>query len=419
VSRSLPRLSLRSDSGVPVVAAGLGVFLVGGVLAALFAARLLPASDYTIFAAYSSLIGLLVLGPCGSLEQESALRVSRAQGPADHVLRAMLLRAGAVFVVVTAVILSPGGWQERLLGTSAGFVTGCVLLGCPLVFAVAIARGYLTAHGTLRPVGAATAIIGVATLLAPVLLHAGGADWLSSFLAGAILAWLPALLVVYVYVPAAKARPTVSDEVEEAVGHHVTAWLLAGNLLMLAALLAVPIVLRWHVADLGAHRVAAAQLLVSISRLASTVVLGFLPLMVARLSAPGRRPGLATPWFALATALGVGSVVVLAVIGNPLVSWLQGTASHLSLRENLLSTLPVAALCPAVVAMALAISRQRWGLIVIAWSAALVVLTFAGAVDPGGELAPVLALIALGCLLPLVVLLAGLGRRQRHRRPGP
>ena len=81
-----------------------------------------------------------------------------------------------------------------------------------------------------------------------------------------------------------------------------------------------------------------------------------------------------------------------------------------------MSTLPAAALCPAVVAMALAIAGQRWGLIVVAWTAALVVLTVAGAVDPRGDLVLVLGLIALGCLLPLLVLGIGLGWRLRSRR---
>ena len=290
MNRPLPPLFVRAGSGVPVVAAGVTVFLAGGVLAALLAARLLPASDYTVYAAYSSLIGMLVLGPSVSLEQESALRFSRAHDSAASLLTAMLARGGVVFVAVAVVVLVPGGWQHRLLGSSVGLATVCVLIGCPLVFAVAIGRGYLTAHGTMRPVGAASAAIGGAMLLLPVLFHAGGADWLSAFLAGAILAWLPALLIVYAYLPAAAARPQRRSDVENDMGHRVTAWLLAGNLLMLAALLAVPLVLRWHVTDLGADQVAAAQLLVSVSRLPSTIVLGFLPLMVAQLAARAARP---------------------------------------------------------------------------------------------------------------------------------
>jgi len=396
------------------MAVGLGVFLAGGVLAALLAARLLSAPDYTVYAAYSSLIGLLLLGPGGSFEQESALRASRPHDSHAALRTAMLLRAGVVVLVVAAVILVPAGWQQRVLDDSLGLATVCILAGSPLVFAVAIGRGFLTAHGTLRPVGAANAVIGVSMLVLPVLFHAGGAAWLSAFLAGAVAAWLPALFV-YAYLPAAAARPVVHTEVETALRHRVTAWLLAGNLLMLAALLAVPIVLRWHVADLGADRVAAAQLLVSVSRLSTTVVLGFLALMVAQLTKRAGQPGVARRWFALATGLGLATVVALMAVGNPLVSWLQGTPSDLSLGAIVLATLPAATLCPAVVAMAMAIAEERWTLVTAAWTSALVVLILAGAVHPKGELLPVLGLIALGCLLPLVVLMAGLGWRVRAR----
>jgi hypothetical protein len=327
---------------------------------------------------------------------------------------AMLARGSVVYVVIAAVVLVPSGWQQRLLGSSVELATVCILVGCPLVFAVAIARGYLTAHGTLRPVGAANAAIGGAMLLLPLVFHAGGVGWLSAFLAGAILAWLPALLVVYACLPVAARRP-FSANVENDLGHSVTAWLLAGNLLMLAALLAVPLVLRWHVADLGADRVAEAQLLVSVSRLSTTVVLAFLALMVAQLTAPGSPPGVVRRWLTLATGLGVATVVGLAVVGGPLVSWLSGTPSQLSLGANLLSTLPAATLCPAVVVMALAIAGKRWGLIVVAWTAALLVLIGAGAVDPEGDLMLVLGLIALGCLLPVLVLGAGVAWRPLLR----
>jgi hypothetical protein len=399
------------------MAVGLAVFLGGGILAALMAARLLPAADYTVYAAYSSLVGILVLGPAGSLEQESALRASRAHALARQLLAAMLARSGAIFLVVVVIILMPAfGWQQRMLGPSAGLATVCVLLGTPLVFAAAVGRGYLTAHRTTRPVGAANAATGVAMLLVPFGLHASGLTWLSSFLAGALLAWLPALAIVCSRIPTAATRLPSPVASVGALRHGVTAWLLAGNLLMLAAMLAVPVVLRWHVDAIGADTVADAQVLVSVSRLSTTVVLGFLALMVAQLSVRDAAPDVARRWFVLATGLGLATVGLLALVGNQLVSWLRGVPSDLALVSNLLSTLPVVTLSPAIVATAMAIVRHAWRLIALAWSSALAVLAAAAAADSGGDLGSLLGMIDVACALPLAVLAVGLVRG--HRRSG-
>jgi hypothetical protein len=333
-------------------------------------------------------------------------------------LAAMLLRGGAVYLVVVIVIVLPvGHWQERLFGSSVGVATGCILLGAPIVLSGAVGRGFLTAHGALPYVGAANAAAGVSTLLLPPLLHLLGIGWLEAFLVGALLAWLPALVLIALRAPAAASRPLGREMSAGIVRHRVTAWLLAGNLLMLSSLLAVPVVLRWHVADLGADRVADTQLLVSISRLTTTLVLGLLTLMIAQLTSPEPLPGIARRWLGVATGLGLLAVVGLALVGNGLVTWLRGSPSTLSLEENLLATVPAATLCPAIVAVAVAVVRHRWGLIISAWSAALSALVVAAAIDPGGELAGLLALIALACALPLVVLTAGLATSAGRMEP--
>ena len=54
-------------SGPQGVATALAVFLGCGVLTALVAARLLSPADYTVFAAFSGLLGILVYGPSSSL----------------------------------------------------------------------------------------------------------------------------------------------------------------------------------------------------------------------------------------------------------------------------------------------------------------------------------------------------------------
>jgi hypothetical protein len=138
--------------------------------------------------------------------------------------------------------------------------------------------------------------------------------------------------------------------------------------------------------------------------------------MVAQLSVRDAAPDVARRWFVLATGLGLATVGLLALVGNQLVSWLRGVPSDLALVSNLLSTLPVVTLSPAIVATAMAIVRHAWRLIALAWSSALAVLAAAAAADSGGDLGSLLGMIDVACALPLAVLAVGLVRG--HRRSG-
>ena len=60
-------------------------------MVALLAARVLQPGAYTVYAAFSGLLGVLVLAPAGSLEQESALRAGSGTG--GTLRRTMLGRA--------------------------------------------------------------------------------------------------------------------------------------------------------------------------------------------------------------------------------------------------------------------------------------------------------------------------------------
>jgi hypothetical protein len=424
-----PRLHHRSGAGrrahaasAHLVTAGLAVFLVGGILNALLAARILSSSDYTIYAAYISLLGIVVLGPAGSLEQESALRFSRPSGSTRKMLAKMLVRAGVICLVVAVLLVAPvGGWQHRLLGASTVFGVACLVTGAPVVAVAAIGRGFLTVHRSYTAVGIVNAAIGVAMLILPPTLHEVGVGWLSAFLSGASLAWLPALVIVLLRVrPAARRAAMLPPYEGTAYSSGMTAWLLAANLLMIASLLAVPVVLRWHVEGLGAAPVAAAQLLVSLSRLAPTVVLGLLPLVVSQLSTgqgPERRR-VAVRWFALATAMGGGAVIGLAIVGTRVVSWITGSSSGLSPGVAVVATLPALTLCPAVVAMALAMTRKNWSVVVAAWALSLAALVAVAAIDAGSDLLLVVGGVALAGALPLVVLAVGLRFGSLTRQVG-
>lgn len=392
--------------GPQVVAAGLVVFMLCGVLVVLLAALLLDSADYTKFAAYSGIFGILVLGPAGSLEQASALRAGGQRS--SRARRALLLRAAVAWLLVTVVLLLPlADWQRRLLGDQAALALATLVIGAPLILSLAVRRGLAVARENYGLVAAAHGLAGAGMLLMPFALQLTGLPLLSCFVLASVLAWAPpyALLVV-------ADRATVVEAAPD-VGLHwkrTTTWVVIGNLLLLANLLAVPPILRWHVMDIGARAAADLQLLVSVSRLPATAVLGFMPLILTRLPKGGRAPRLGAPPDLLGLAVGIGAAAVLgtAVLGNPFIAALTGRTEGLPLTTVLLATSPAVLICPAIVLMGAAIVRQQYRLVCGAWSSGLVVLGATAGLDAGGSGHPVLLSVLLSAVLPFLVLLRGL-----------
>jgi hypothetical protein len=393
-------------AGPQLVAAGLAVFLACGVLTALLGAAVLDSRDFTVFAAFSGLLGVLVYGPASSLEQESALRAGAGEG--ERLRDAMRRRMAAVWLAVALVVLLPLGWQDRLLGPSQPVAAAALVLGAPVVLTLSVRRGLAVSVGAYRLVATSFLLAGVGTVLLPLLLPLVGVAPVTAFLVGPVVAWVPALLLM---LRARRGRPArlAVHAVDVADGAGDTAWIVTANLLVLVNLLAVPPLLRWHVADLSASVVADVQLLVSVSRLSTTAVLGFLPLLVARLGA--RRDGGASP-AALATAAALAAMTVLAcvLVGNPFLEALTGREAPLSIRTIALATLPAVLLCPALVLMGVAVARRRHGLLCGAWAGGAAVLTATAALEPRGSVEFVLAGVLLASAVPLVVLAARLGR---------
>ena len=318
---------------------------------------------------------------------------------------------------MTVVVLLPLGWQARLLGGEPGVASAALVLGAPVVLVLAVLRGLAVARRAYGLVTAAHALAGVGTLLLPGLL-AVGVPALTAFVAGAAFAWTPAVVLL---LRSQRSLDSSLDSDPAAAGAASgTALLVLANLLLLANLLAVPPPPRWHVGEVGAEPVAAA-LLISVSRLATTAVLGFLPLVLGALGTAGG-PSARVPRPALLLATGVGAVTVLgtAALGGPFVQLLTGRPSVSTHTGDVLAALPVLLLCPAVVLMAVCVARGRYGLVCTAWAGGLVVIALGFGVDPGEDLERVLLLVVLAAGLPLLVLLAGLlSRRPRSLGAAP
>lgn len=398
-----------------LVPIGLGIFLISGILSALLAARVLAPVDYTVYAAFSSIWGILVLASAGAFEQESSMRAARGPARSGSHLTDLLRRAGVTWVLTTVILIVPlFDWQARLLGDRWILWVGLAVACSGFVFFGAILRGLGIGHSRYAIVGSSYAVTGLAMLALTLALLAAGMWSLSAFLGGVVGAWLVGflLLALSAFAGGLDDRRTGMKPTNEPRAS-ATAWMLAGNLLMTAAILVVPSILRWHVASIGANTVADAQLLVSLSRLVSTVVLGLLPVMMARMVARATRDsGLAAarPWLVASVTMSLAAVLVLAVFGVQMVGWITGRTASIELDVIIAATLPVVFLAPALVLMALAAVRRRYSVTVAAWAASLAALIPAVVIDPGGRILPLLLWIGLGALLPLAVFVWGLTR---------
>lgn len=387
-------------------AAGLVVLMAGGVLAALLAARWLNPAGYTVFAAFSAVLGLLVLGPASSLEQESALYGSRSQLDLRSVAGRMTTRAAMVWLLATIIVLTPvADWQQRLWGDASLLARTLIVLSVPPIFTLAITRGIAAALGAHRVVGGVYAVAGLGLVGFPPVLHLLGLSRLSAFLVGAVVAWLPPLLVLtFATRGHSRASPPAAG-VGERHPRSATAWIVFGNLLVLGNLLAVPAVLRWHVGQLDVALVADVQLLVSISRLSTTVVLGFLPLAIARLASPSdHRDRDIRRLILIALSIGTGAVVACAMLGAVFIALLTGRPASVETGDIVLATLPVMALCPAIVLTGLAISRGRHLRVLLSWGLGLLTLAGATGIDAQGGIHTVLGAVLLAGFLPLFFL---------------
>ncbi len=237
-----------------------------------------------MFAAFSGLFGVLVLGPASSLEQQSALRAGAGRAAASP----MLTRAGVALLVVTVLVLLPaGGWQHRLFGDDARPALLALVLGAPVVLALAVLRGLAVGRGAYRLVAATHVVAGVGTLVLPLALLAAGVAPVTSFVAGAAFAWLPALLLLCTRTGSGRAA---AAEVATGPARHHRApggrptcccWRTCWRSRRCCAGMS---------GQLGERPVADAQLLVSLSRLATTAVLGLLPLVLGRMGAERSSP---------------------------------------------------------------------------------------------------------------------------------
>lgn len=396
------------SSRVAATAIGLAVLMLCGIAVAFGAAIVLPAEDYTRFAAFAGVLGMLVLGPANALEQEAAMRAARGR-TSSGVVSTMLLRAATLWALVSAVVLlTPDAWAERLVGNHETPARLALVLGAPVVFATTTLRGAALAGGAYRLAGSIHAVAGAGMLAAPLGLRAAGVSWLGALIAGAVAAWLPACILA----GAAVRRPTATSAETAHPGVYAAgASLQLGNLLVLVNLLVPAAVLRWHVTALDAVEVADVQILQNVSRLSATAVVGFLPLLMSSLASQRTPAAAMLAPAALAAVLGVATCVVCTALASPVVEVLTGRDSAVPASVNFLATLPMALLCPAIVLTAAAVAGRRYAHPLTGWTLGLLALLALTGWEPDNRLWLLLLGLVGAAAIPLLTLILTLVRR--------
>ncbi len=417
MSLSVIELSSPRRYGPNAVVVGLVVLFSFGTVSALLSARLLTSAEYTVFTAFSGLLGILLLSPASALEQESAVRTGGIRNP--RVMRSIVVRAALIWSTVAVLLLVPaGGWQQRLLGEHSWAAVSSLVVGTPLVLWLAVMRGHALARADYWVVARAHMLVGVGLLVVPFCLHGAGVPWTESFVLGTVLAWLPAAALVH---GSRRSGEVDRDRDVEGPTSDSNGWLLGCNLLLLTNLLAVPPLLRWHVADLGADVVADVQILTSLSRLPTSALVGFLPFLASCMAAtqPSRRRRTASRAAGTAMGLGLLSVLVAATFGGPLIGLLTGRTYELSLQHTVLATAPTVLLCPTIFLTATAIALGKHRLAAQAWGLGLLVLSGTACLNISHDVRGVLVGVLLSAAAPALVLVGGLSAGTRRLRSGP
>lgn len=389
------------------VAAGVISYILVSAIIAVAAAANLASEDYTIFMAYTSVFGVLLLGPSSALEQHSTL-VTLAQGTSlIRTLRRLMPSAVGLAVGVSAIILIPiQEWQSRAFGGRKELIQLVMLTAIPILFFSSTARGRANGMSNLAAVGNAHFIYAGTTLLVSAGAWAIGIDLLSAVLIGQLVGWVtPGAYLASIARRESGGRP-IAMRPSGLTAQSVL--LVIVNLLLLANLLASQFIYRLHATDIGVEKAAESQLVLSISFVACAVALGLTPTLIQRARQSGFREFLSQPVSLIVLAVGVGAPSGAVLMGGYAVRILRGRTSELSYAEVIAMALSAMSLALAILLAAVLVARAKLLPVALAWAGTLagVVATthfFAGETHAqlpfslalGFGLAPVLMVLAL------------------------
>ena len=347
------------------LAFGTFVYLVCGVAIAVLASRSLSATDYVNYVAFVSVGGIFVLGVGAAVEQETNLVYFRSRAKVAQTFSFMLPRVGLFVVALWILIFVPvGSWQIRLFGDLAREVQIAVSLGVPGLLFSSVARGITNGRSDFRRLGQSHVMIGLSTIVFPLMLASFGVSFPISLIVGQTMAWSSPLVVLVR--PLIRSVDTASTKLESAA--HLSGWLVLTNIALLSNMLSSQLIFRLHADTLSARVIAEAQILIMVSCFASTLTLSFMPQIIASYRRESGRENIRMKNVKRGVILvGVILPVTAATFRIFISQILLPTRSQIPFEEALLITVPAGFLVVAILLSAKLIAAEKVKQTAVGW----------------------------------------------------
>jgi hypothetical protein len=355
------------------VVAGVMSYIFSSAIVALIATVFLSAEDYTIFMAYTSVIGVVLLGPTAAVEQHATLLTLRHRNTPSDLFKSLLFPClGLSVCMISAIYVPFQDWQSNAFGPRKSAVQLVMVAAIPILLFSTIVRGRANGAAAIRHVGNSHFLFGIATILISMISWLLGIDLLIAIFLGQLVGWL----APGVYLVAQRVKqPTEMTVLSASSGiASQSVLLVVSNLLLLANILATQFIYRLHSDVLGTETVAEAQLMISISCLSCALALGLAPTLIQE----ARRVGVPAFFWRPVTLLVLGGGLAIplltVVIGQP--------ASRILLDgDSTLSTLEIAAIASGATTLVLAmvmgvvlIALESLVVSISSWAASLFLL---------------------------------------------
>ena len=197
----------------------------------------------------------------------------------SHIRRRYIVSAS---IVILVFIIPVGGWKEVLFGHRTTVVQATVIASIIPLLATAVFRGAAAGQRRYGHLGNSHIVLGATSLAAPIALTAMKVDLLSAFVIGQGISWITPLFIL---LPRSlkqdqKVSLTANQTLEQPSQQRAPGLSLT-NFSLLSTLLSSQMILRVFTEDFGAEKVAEAQLLITVTCLASTISLGMMPTLIS------------------------------------------------------------------------------------------------------------------------------------------
>jgi hypothetical protein len=260
------------------VAIGTLVYTVCGIAVAFVASKSLSADDYVNYSAFVSVSGIFVLGVGTAVEQETNLVYFRLMGDSRSTWRFMFPRVLVAVLILWLIIFAPFfSWQSNLFGDISAEFQLAVAMGIPGLLFACVARGIVNGRSDFRRLAVAHVVFGLGTISIPIAIWLVGVSMLLALVIGQTIAWSVPLLVLLRRSLFNKSQ----QENRPSNSSHLSGWLVLANVALLTNLLSSQVIFRLHKDSLSSIVVAEAQVLITVSCVASTLALGLMPQIIA------------------------------------------------------------------------------------------------------------------------------------------